>query len=407
MEIGIQRETWVCLSSRFKRLALLLTLPTIEDRILEKKGSIPFASKAINHRSECLAFVPCLIRHFSLVCLLAVLIFSSKVSFATTVQGTTVYSSSAEAQTQINTLITVAMAAHPGATQNGNAVQWVEDGRSVTRAWTIRGGLSTISKFTLRYYGGGGDVYNAPRFDFTLIGYDGFAALRNQALGIVPSILRNSPSQLINNPHAEPEDVYIAYDAYTNGVRWTTRMVINYGATTAVITPYYIDYQDTGSQLCPIPDLTQLTDPVAIDFDNNVGSRWRPGGLTADYQKKLKCVEDAIFARGGTSAGTSAYRPEQYQRHLYEIVKKDVELSEKYMKAHPDCQARRDRITKKMKDHGLKYDQEVAVPGTSRHESGTAFDLTPSELTKAQLATIYKGCGVTNKAVSSEPWHTQ
>jgi hypothetical protein len=158
---------------------------------------------------------------------------------------------------------------------------------------------------------------------------------------------------------------------------------------------------------CPIPDLTPLTDPVAIDFDNNVGSRWRPDGLTADYQTKLKCVEDAIVARGGTSEGSSAYRPEQYQRHLYEIVDKDRELKASYMKEHPECQARRDTITKKMKDHGLKRKQPVAEPGTSRHESGTAFDLTPSGLTDAQLTTVYTGCGVTNTAVSSEPWHTQ
>jgi len=67
---------------------------------------------------------------------------------------------------------------------------------------------------------------------------------------------------------------------------------------------------------CPIPPLTALTDPVAIDFDNNVGSRWRPDGLTPDFQAHLACVEAGITAAGGTSTGTSAYRPEQYQRHL-------------------------------------------------------------------------------------------
>jgi hypothetical protein len=157
--------------------------------------------------------------------------------------------------------------------------------------------------------------------------------------------------------------------------------------------------------------LTELSDPVAIDFDNNVGSRWRPDGLTPDFQKHLQCVEDAITARHGTYMGTSAYRPYEYQRHLFEIVQKDDQLYPKYMTAHPECQALRYEITQEMGPepvgHALKHKQQVAIPGKSRHESGTAFDLTPSRLSIFQLPGIYAGCGVTHTAVSGEPWHTQ
>ena len=159
---------------------------------------------------------------------------------------------------------------------------------------------------------------------------------------------------------------------------------------------------------CPVDPLTKLTDPVAIDFDN--GSRWRPDGLTPAYQAHLACVEDAITARGGTYVGTSAYRPTQYQLHLYEIIHKDVDLFPGYMTSHPECQALRDEITREMgprPGHGLTSGQKVATPGTSRHELGTAFDLTPNGLTDAQLAPIYSGCSVSHTAVSGEPWHTQ
>ena len=166
---------------------------------------------------------------------------------------------------------------------------------------------------------------------------------------------------------------------------------------------------------CPVPGLTPLTDPVAIGFEN--GNRWRPDLLTSGasgYQTKLACVQNGIIARGGTSVGTSAYRPTQYQQHLFEIIKKDVKLNADYMTAHPGCQSLRDEITRDMGSqkgpppgHALKYKQRVAIPGTSRHESGTAFDVTPSRLTDAQLAPVYSGCGVTHTAVPGEPWHVQ
>lgn len=159
---------------------------------------------------------------------------------------------------------------------------------------------------------------------------------------------------------------------------------------------------------CPIPPLTPLTDPVAIDFDN--GNRWHPEGLTPAFQEHLACVEAAITAAHGTYTPTSAYRPEQYQRHLYEIVDKDVDLKPSYMLAHPECQALRDEITGEMgppPGHHMQSGQDVAIPGMSRHESGTAFDLTPHGLTAAQMAPIYAGCGVSHTAVSGEPWHVQ
>jgi hypothetical protein len=162
---------------------------------------------------------------------------------------------------------------------------------------------------------------------------------------------------------------------------------------------------------CPESPLTKLTDPIAIDFDNNPHNRWRPDGLTTDYQSKLACVQCEITARHGTYTGTSAYRPTQYQQHLYEIVDKDFKLSRPgYMNAHPECQALKDEVTQEMgpsPGHGLKRKQKVAESGSSRHESGAAFDLTPSGLTDAQLTEVYTTCHVTHTAVPSEPWHTQ
>jgi hypothetical protein len=159
---------------------------------------------------------------------------------------------------------------------------------------------------------------------------------------------------------------------------------------------------------CPILPLAELTDAASLDFERGV--RWRPDLLTADYQKKLKCVQDEIIKAGGTYQNTSAYRPSQYQQHLREIVAKDAELNRPgYMDMHPECMNLRDRINMEMglpPGHALKHGQAVARI-RSRHESGTAFDVTPSNLTDGQIATVYSVCGVTNKAVPKERWHTQ
>ena len=161
---------------------------------------------------------------------------------------------------------------------------------------------------------------------------------------------------------------------------------------------------------CTVSPLTPMTEQAALDFENPA-NRWRPDGLTGDYPTKLACVQNAITAAGGTYVGTSAYRPTQYQQHLFEIVAKDLKLDTDFMGDHPECQTLRDEITRKMgpepQGHALKRGQDVAIPGTSRHESGTAFDLTPIGLSKAQMKPIYAGCGVTNTKVKSEPWHVQ
>jgi hypothetical protein len=119
------------------------------------------------------------------------------------------------------------------------------------------------------------------------------------------------------------------------------------GSTCTCDTGYKFDAAGTSCiSICPIPGLTPLTDPVAIDFDN--GNRWHPEGLTTYYQGRLKCVQDGISARGGSSVGTFAYRPTQYQQHLYEIIDRDKKLKTNYVNAHPECQALRDEIMQEM-----------------------------------------------------------
>ena len=118
-------------------------------------------------------------------------------------------------------------------------------------------------------------------------------------------------------------------------------------------------------------------------------------------------MQNGIAAAGGSYANGSAYRPTEYQQHLFEVVDKHRELTQAgYMSDYPQCQALLNSVAAEMTAHSLRPGQPVARR-RSRHESGTAFDVTPIGLTQAQMIPIYTSCGVTNTAVAGEAWHVQ
>lgn len=151
--------------------------------------------------------------------------------------------------------------------------------------------------------------------------------------------------------------------------------------------------------------MTSFTDPDALSFEN--GNRVRKDKLTPEYQTKLTCIVNKVTAAGAKSTLTSAWRPSQYQRHLKEIVTKDQLLTPSFLEENQACRPLRGTVTAEMSKHGLKPRQPVGAPGLSKHESGQAFDLTPSGLTNAQYQIILDACGAVNSAVKSEPWHIQ
>lgn len=156
---------------------------------------------------------------------------------------------------------------------------------------------------------------------------------------------------------------------------------------------------------CPVQPLTPLTGADAIRFEN--GDRWRPDRLTPDFQAKLQCFTTGIQQAGGSYTPESAWRPTEYQSHLREIVSKDRQLNASFMRAYPQCAPIRQTVTAEMSFHHLRTGQLVAQPGRSRHESGQAFDVTPSGLSTAQLDAIAAQCNVQRNALPSEPWHYQ
>ena len=218
------------------------------------------------------ASVSCLIRKLLFASLLAVLFLHPTILLAAdialqtssnTTQGTTAFASSAEAQTQINTLIAALIAAHPGATQSGNTVQWREDSfdvqRKMERAFTIRVGSTQITRIRATVVSLNPDYYTP--VPGTRI-YDSYVSLDDvlnkvlaNAVPFYQGVGRFSGS-FFDTPH---RGIFGAlhYLHYYNGTRTCQGSTLDCGlpldmisSTSTVITPYYIDYQDTVTY-CP------------------------------------------------------------------------------------------------------------------------------------------------------------
>ncbi|WP_426449655.1 peptidoglycan-binding protein [Paenibacillus sp. S-38] len=101
--------------------------------------------------------------------------------------------------------------------------------------------------------------------------------------------------------------------------------------------------------------LTPMTDPLALKMENGQTVIWE--GVKPELIAARDRYVSLIKAKGWTITYNSAYRPYQYQKHLYEVVQnKSV------------CQA-------EMTKHGLGT--LVAAPSyTAPHTAGIAFDAT-------------------------------
>lgn len=105
----------------------------------------------------------------------------------------------------------------------------------------------------------------------------------------------------------------------------------------------------------------------------------------------------------------SAWRPSTYQAHLQAIVRRDAEIRQRTadVAGLEECSEVMSDVAREMSAHSLRPNQAVAEPGSSRHERGQAFDVTPVGLDATQINTIAAQCGVTRQAVPGEPWHFQ
>lgn len=118
----------------------------------------------------------------------------------------------------------------------------------------------------------------------------------------------------------------------------------------------------TASSSCPIAPLTPITDPEALRME--AGERVIFTNPTLEA-----CVNKFIGLVGGTV--TSAYRPQSYQSHLYEVSTKACEL---HRITNPACATVKAEVEAERVEHQLPLCGTVAQ-SASRHGTGIGVDI--------------------------------
>lgn len=149
---------------------------------------------------------------------------------------------------------------------------------------------------------------------------------------------------------------------------------------------------------CEIAPLAPLTDPIAIQEENDPGAILWPENTR--LQPATNALIQGIVSKGGSANPTSAYRSPQYQEHLREVVTKQQELSYNY---NPACDDLRRTIEREMSYHSLRPGQAVAGPN-SEHCMGTAVDISWYLPDPSGIDEIARLNGFV-RDVPSESWH--
>lgn len=149
---------------------------------------------------------------------------------------------------------------------------------------------------------------------------------------------------------------------------------------------------------CPVPPLTPLTDPLALRMEG--GETVIMEGLTQAMLTAVNCFRNAVTRAGGTLTITSAYRPPQYQQHLWEVWNRyDSLINDRT----PECSELRSKVIEEFRRHRLLHTQE---PGRrSSHSDGVAIDANVTLPAGQDVNTIANNCGLFRPFPHTDPVH--
>jgi len=149
---------------------------------------------------------------------------------------------------------------------------------------------------------------------------------------------------------------------------------------------------------CQVSPLMQLTDPLAIDFEN--GNTIDTVDLVPNMQTALGCLQTAVSDAQGSLQLNSAYRPSQYQQHLREVWDKWRLLRDR---REPECADLRTQVQQEYAKHGLLDTQRPASPN-GPHTQGLAIDVR-SSLPLQQFLDLANQCHLYRPLPAADPVH--
>ena len=152
--------------------------------------------------------------------------------------------------------------------------------------------------------------------------------------------------------------------------------------------------------VCPIDPIKPMTDPDAIRMEN--GENIILDKLSAETQTALSCLKGEVAKARGSVNVTSAYRPQAYQDHLYEIFDK-LARSDSALSNFPQCKD----LYKALQTENNKHKLKGKVGKMSKHSSGKAFDANWSGITDDNLDLTTQKCSLSRPYPAKDPVHFQ
>ncbi len=119
---------------------------------------------------------------------------------------------------------------------------------------------------------------------------------------------------------------------------------------------------------CSVPALTPLTDSAALQMEDGQTVVW-----TGADPRLRPCATKFITQPGIGGTVTSAYRPQTYQTHLFEIRDRWCTQGLQY-NTSTACSALKNSVSAELTRHALSCSRPVAT--NSNHTAGKAIDVT-------------------------------
>lgn len=128
---------------------------------------------------------------------------------------------------------------------------------------------------------------------------------------------------------------------------------------------------------CPVPSISAITDPFAQQMEDGQTVIW-----TNTDPRLQSCANKFISKVGGKV--TSAYRPQSYQTHLWEIRDRWCTQDLK-SNSNAVCSALKSTVSREVTTHFGSAWSCGLVGATSRHTAGTGIDISGINYTSAAV----------------------
>ena len=148
---------------------------------------------------------------------------------------------------------------------------------------------------------------------------------------------------------------------------------------------------------CPVPPLSPITDPIALQMENGNTLIWS--------NPQLKQCVDKLRTILPSANPTSAFRPQAYQTHLWEIKNRWCDLDLR-SNSDPLCSGLKTQVQSEVAKHfGTNWNCGAVARTNSTHSSGNGVDLTGINHGSPTVVAATRGVCLQWRNYANDPYH--